>query len=796
MVTAGETEDYVCLESSNLRLDFDGLYRNVADPWGSLADSCGSYRAKCEHLSSSIVAEGVQTYAEVGCGTGHWLRRLRAAVAHTNCIVEGYDASPVAVDLGGGEGRGSGCSVHDIIQGPLGAAFDVVCLDGLLSYVMHDIEAVLEHALQSAPRCWIAEFFWKDKFKQPFGREVFFGQEGLVGLIESLGYIVERSDTYELEDDPVFCLGLLSLRKPVTIYTDGVWDLLHHGHLQLLRQARAAGDRLVVGVMSDELMEREKRKPVMHHDERAAALRHVKWVDEVVERAPDPVDIDDAFLRQHRISKVVHAFPPSEEYKIETEYAHLSARGLFARLKRTEGISTSDIIARIAPERAEHEERAAGAAPSGECVGWTKDDIERFVDTTEYATKSYAKKYPLVFTRAEREFVYTSDGTAYLDAVNGFGVHALGHNAPALRRAATAYADRSPLSQSLDFVTPEHIGFVEAVQSILSPQTRNYKFCFSGPSGSDAVETGLAIARKHYQKRQGIFAFRGAFHGCTHLAGTCTGNPDRAGDYCAAPNVMHFPAPCASSAACPFGVGGAESERLCLCVLQGAMEDAKSGCALPAAIILEPVQSDGGIIPMSATFAQGVEKLCRKHSVLLICDEVQTGLGKTGYWFGFERLGVVPDIMCCSKAFGGGQPLAMCLYHPALEGVPHRGTFRGNQLAFVLGRAVIEEVLSQDLLSHVRSLERSLRACAPRVEALKGVVEFRVVGALLGVELESTEVCSAAFEELLRHRILCKQGGRGNKTLIFWLALNASMETCTSLSEGIYTALKQILPAL
>ncbi len=157
-MATNETKDYVCLEGSTPHIDFDGLYRNVSDPWGAVEDSCGSYRVKCERLCSAIVDQGIQSYAEIGCGGGHWLRHLSAAVDMHNCRVEGYDLSPVAVDLCGGQDAAVGlgavaCSVHDILRGPLDTTFDAICLDGLLWYVVNDIGTALQNALESAPRC-------------------------------------------------------------------------------------------------------------------------------------------------------------------------------------------------------------------------------------------------------------------------------------------------------------------------------------------------------------------------------------------------------------------------------------------------------------------------------------------------------------------------------------------------------------------------------------------------------------------------------------------------------------------
>merc|ERR1711959_105205 len=222
------------------------------------------------------------------------------------------------------------------------------------------------------------------------------------------------------------------------------------------------------------------------------------------------------------------------------------------------------------------------------------------------------------------------------------------------------------------------------------------------------------------------------------------------------------------------------------------LSDSKGGPSLPAAIILEPVQSDGGIIPAPVAFMEGISDLCRTHDVLYISDEVQTGFGKCGTLFGYQRSNARPDILTCSKAWGGGLPLAFVLYSSRLGGLPHSGTLRGNQMALHLGALCLDHLFAEDVLQNVERIERFWLSAAPALRRHEGVVEVRSVGALLGVEFETPERSEAIFQHLLdhgEHGVLCKRAGRDKKTLVFWMMLNLTEDTCTAVCNALDKAI-------
>jgi len=186
---------------------------------------------------------------------------------------------------------------------------------------------------------------------------------------------------------------------------------------------------------------------------------------------------------------------------------------------------------------------------------------------------------------------------------------------------------------------------------------------------------------------------------------------------------------------------------------------------------------------------EGISELCRTHDVIYISDEVQTGFGKCGTLFGYQRSNARPDILTCSKAWGGGLPLAFVLYSSRLGGLPHSGTFRGNQMALHLGTLCLEHLFAAGVLHNVAGIERFWHDAAHEVRALGGVVAVRSVGALVGIEFVTSERSEKVFQELLEHGVLCKRAGREKRTLVFWMMLNLTEEICTVVLDALKNAI-------
>lgn len=348
-----------------------------------------------------------------------------------------------------------------------------------------------------------------------------------------------------------------------------------------------------------------------------------------------------------------------------------------------------------------------------------------------------------------------------------------------------ALEEEVPL-QTLDLPTPLKDRFVGTLFDSLPPGWRSdYKIHFCGPSGSDAVEAALKLARIATGRR-GVFAFHGAYHGMTLGSMSVTGDttPKRAlGGFAEEVHFLPFP----SEHRCPFGLGGEAGAEMGARFLERLLEDPNSGLLTPAAVILEIVQGEGGVNVAPNTWLRRIREITARHGVLLVVDEVQTGLARTGRLYAFNHAGVEPDILILSKAVGGGLPLATILYRSELDvwgPGAHAGTFRGNQLAFATGAATIGYVLANQLERSVESVGAHLQAllseiareaeCIGDVRGLGLIVgaeicEPRDGGDSLGQEPRAADSARAVRiqEECLRRGLIIELGGRKNSVARF-----------------------------
>ncbi len=345
----------------------------------------------------------------------------------------------------------------------------------------------------------------------------------------------------------------------------------------------------------------------------------------------------------------------------------------------------------------------------------------------------------MAIRRAEGLYVSDVDGRIFMDCLCGAGTLALGHNHPATVAAIREHLDEGYPLHSLDLTTPVKHRFVEELFSTLPAQfASKARIQFCSPSGADAVEAAIKLV-KTATGRSGMVAFQGGYHGQTHGALALMGNlgPKVPG---LMPDVHFHPYPYAYR--CPMG------EQHCTHCTCGkfsriALSDPEGGVALPAGIILEAVQGEGGVIPAPTQWLREIRGICEEKRVPLIVDEVQTGWGRTGTMYAFESSGIVPDVIILSKAIGGGLPLAVIVYRDELDvwkPGAHAGTFRGNQLAMATGLATLQHIREHDILSNVQNM--SVRFM-DQLLTLQGRYEFigdvRGKGLMLGMEITDPE---------------------------------------------------------
>ncbi len=357
----------------------------------------------------------------------------------------------------------------------------------------------------------------------------------------------------------------------------------------------------------------------------------------------------------------------------------------------------------------------------------------------ESEVRAYSRDWPAVFARARGTRLWDEDGRSYLDFFAGAGALNYGHNPPALKARLLEYLAGDGVVHGLDTMTVAKRAFLERFDElVLRPRDLHYKVQFTGPTGTNAVEASLKLARKVTGRTQ-VLAFTNGFHGMTLGALAVTSNPVKR----AAAGV-----PLRDVVRVPYGTPDALTH----------LAEAAGSAALPAAVILETVQGEGGVRPAPVAWLQEVAAACARHGVLLIVDDIQVGCGRTGPFFSFEEAGLRPDIVALSKSLSGyGLPMAVVLLRPehdVWKPGEHNGTFRGNNAAFVTATGALEEfwadgALSASVSSAASQLRHGLEALV--AGSAGGFTEVRGRGLIQGLVASTPElakaVCRAAFDQ-------------------------------------------------
>jgi diaminobutyrate-2-oxoglutarate transaminase len=408
----------------------------------------------------------------------------------------------------------------------------------------------------------------------------------------------------------------------------------------------------------------------------------------------------------------------------------------------------------------------------------------------------YPRHIPIAVEEASGSFVRDVDGNVFIDFLAGAGVLSLGHNHPDLVRAVIDQLGR--FSHGLDLPTPAKDAFTEAQLSMLPAGLRDRtRVHFCGPTGANAVDAAIKLC-KTATGRGDVVSFQGGFHGTSHLGMAVTGlvankRPVPNG----VPGVHFFPFSNCSD--CPLGLARDSCSTNCIGFLERSLRDPNGGVPLPAAVIVEMVQGEGGVVPADLDFVRRLRDLTRELDVPLVVDEVQTGCGRTGTWYAFEQYGIEPDVIVASKALSGiGQPVAIILYDERLDvWAPgaHTGTFRGNQLAFAAGAEAVRVVERDDVLGNVRQRAAQIDR---RLGALRGnqwVHEVRGRGLMWGIELVDEpgspvgEFAGRVQAQALREGLIVELGGRDDVVVRLLPPLNVTADVvdmaCTILIDVI-----------
>ena len=388
-------------------------------------------------------------------------------------------------------------------------------------------------------------------------------------------------------------------------------------------------------------------------------------------------------------------------------------------------------------------------------------DYMSVIDQHESEVRSYVRSFPTVFDEARGSYMYNPDGDAYLDFFAGASVMNYGHNHPDLKQALLDYIGSDRITHSMDMASVMRAEFLHTFQElILGPRGFDYRVQFPGPTGTNAVESALKVARKA-TGRTDVVAFTNAFHGMTLGALSVTGN--------------HFKrngagVPLTYTHTLPFDgyIGDVDT----LTYFETMLNDGASGISHPAAVIVETIQAEGGVNVASGEWLKRLQDICHRHDMLFIVDDIQTGNGRTGYFFSFEAFGLDPDLVAVSKSLSGyGFPLALTLIKPEYDvWTPgeHNGTFRGFNPALVTAKRTLELFWSDDSFArevrgkgdHVR---KGLEAMLNKYPQARGCPRGR--GLMQAVEFANRDLADKITEKAFTHQLIIETAGADDETL-------------------------------
>jgi diaminobutyrate-2-oxoglutarate transaminase len=428
----------------------------------------------------------------------------------------------------------------------------------------------------------------------------------------------------------------------------------------------------------------------------------------------------------------------------------------------------------------------------------------------ESNARTYARRFKLAISKAEGIFVQDPEGRVFIDCLCGAGSIALGHNHHRVYEAIMDCLRNKNALLTLDIATPIKDRFVNMLlESFPASFAENCKIQFCSPSGADAAEAAVKLV-KTATGRSTIFAFGGAYHGMTHGALALTGCKsvkEPIHNLMKDVHFMPFPYPYR----CPFGVGGDEAEEISLHFIEHQLKDPYSGITKPAAILLEVIQGEGGVIPASDKWIRGIRDITSRYDVPLIIDEVQAGIGKTGDMYAFESSGIVPDVVMISKSIGGSLPLALIAYNKKLDqwkSGAHTGTFRGNQMAMAAGTAVLETIKEERLLENAAFMGKFFKDEFTRLQDKYSCVgDVRGRGLMVGMEIVdsslpsdqlgsfpgNTELAYQIVAECFRNGLIIETGGRQDCVIRVLPPLNITREQGETIMEIIDNAMATVL---
>ncbi|KAB8137919.1 diaminobutyrate--2-oxoglutarate transaminase [Gracilibacillus oryzae] len=409
------------------------------------------------------------------------------------------------------------------------------------------------------------------------------------------------------------------------------------------------------------------------------------------------------------------------------------------------------------------------------------------INQYESVVRSYVRNFPTVFTKAKKHKMWDEDGKEYLDFFSGAGALNYGHNDDHMKQKLVDYIMNDGITHSLDMASTAKADFLQKFQDvILKPRDLDYKVMFPGPTGTNTVESALKLARK-VTGRTDIISFTGGFHGMTIGSLSVTGNSmKRQGAGIPLQNTVTM-------------AYDNYVDHDTLVYLERFLEDNGSGVAIPAAMIVETVQGEGGINAARFEWLRKVEEICRRWGILLIIDDVQAGIGRTGTFFSFEAAGIQPDIVCLSKSLSGyGLPLAVTLIKPELDiwkPGEHNGTFRGNNHAFITATAALDFWKDDSFEKEIHQKSEIMYSFLQKIVAdypeIKGEVRGR--GFMVGIASEVEGLAEKVTAKCFEYGLIMETAGPNDEVFKLFPALNIPKEDLVKGLEIIEESVKNLV---
>jgi diaminobutyrate-2-oxoglutarate transaminase len=396
----------------------------------------------------------------------------------------------------------------------------------------------------------------------------------------------------------------------------------------------------------------------------------------------------------------------------------------------------------------------------------------------ESEVRSYSRSFPVLFEKAKDAFLFDKEGNRYIDFFAGAGTLNYGHNNEYMKKKIFEYLENDGIVHGLDMATVAKEELLLKLENIIfKPRNLDYKVQFTGPTGTNAVEAALKLARM-VKKRSNIISFTNGYHGLSMGSMSVTANAYYRDEAFINRSDVSF---------MPYD-GYLGKNVNTTKYLRRFLEDSSSGVDYPSAIILETVQGEGGIRVASDEWLREIEKICRDFDILLIVDDIQVGNGRTGYFFSFEKSGIKPDIVTLSKSFSGfGLPMSVVLLRRDLDiwkPGQHTGTFRGNNLAFICASVALDywkdDLFSKEIFRKGRILHKRLNKISLKYPQLQAEVRGR--GFIFGMAVSTGDLAEKIMRECFRHKLVIELAGGRNNVIKFLAPLIIADEV---LEEGL-----------